>query len=475
MSQQRAPLLEVLVAYAHGAPNRLHVPGHKGGRWADPDWLQHASSLLPLDLTEVPGMDDLFAPEGCIAQAQDLAASLFGAAASFFLVGGTTAGIEALVLATSPGREVLVPRHAHRSLLSGLILADSLPVWLPVEHDPVLGIPLAINVDTAAAALHAHPNAAALWLVRPTYEGLAQTLAPLVALAQQAGIPLLVDEAHGGHLAFNRAMPVPALQEGATAVVQSLHKTCGSLTQSSILHVAEGFPLLDRLRDCLRLTQSSSPSYWLMASLDAARRQLAVHGEPQWAAAVELAAVVREQLNSLPHVHCPDSTWAMSRGLSLDPTRLLIDVGERGLTGHEAAQHLQHAGVVVELAGYRHLVGILTPGDGPAQVDRLVHAVAELPHTAGRSGPVPALPPIPKMVLRPRQAFFVEREYLSLDEARGRIAAEWIAPYPPGIPVIMPGEVFSPDIVEYLHAARARGWHIQGGQADASYVAVIKE
>lgn len=472
MDQRRAPLLAALEAYAEQNPARFHVPGHKGGRWVDEAWRSVAAGMLPWDLTEVPGLDDLFAPDGPIAEAQALAAALAGAAASFFLVGGTTAGIEALMLATAAGRQVLVPRNAHRSVLSGLILADSDPVWIPAAHDPELGISLTLSPADVAAACRQHPTAAALWVTCPTYEGLAQPLRPL---AEAAGLPLIVDEAHGAHFPFAASMPTPALRQGAMAVVQSLHKTGGSATQSSLLHLAAGFPAQNALRDCLRLVQSSSPSYWLMASLDAARRNLGLRGAADWAQAVALAEAARAALGQLPGIVCPDMAWAEERGCKLDPTRLLIDVGHRGLTGHQGANLLRQHGVGVELAGYRHVLAIVTPGDDQASIQALIQAVAALPAGRAKLPPVPAFPALPQVACRPRQAFFAPREYIPLAAAPGRVAAEWVAPYPPGIPIIVPGEIWTHDAAHYLTMVRAHGWHVQGGQDDAAYVAVLKE
>lgn len=462
LDQRRTPLFTAMQRYLRRQPAVFHVPGHKQGRAAPPAlrrWL--GAGALQLDLTEAPGLDDLHAPSGVIAEAQALAAAAFGAARSFFLVGGTTAGIHAMLLAAlRPGEAVLVPRHAHRSVHGGLILAGARPVWLPPAYDPDLAIPLGVPPEAVAQALDRHPEARALVVVHPTYHGIPAAIHPLVQLAHDRGLPVLVDEAHGAHFAFHPDLPPSALAAGADAVAQSLHKTGGSLTQSSLLHLGYGCRLdPDRVQAALRLVQSTSPSYLLMASLDLARRELALRGRRLWDRALALAAAAREALARVPGVRVVDYP-------GMDPTRLILDVRGRGLTGYEAAEQLWRQGVAVELAGHGYLLAILSPGDGRESLGRLVAAVRRLRPSRRRKagagvGP-PGLPPWPEVVLTPREAALGRQEAVPLSRSEGRIAAELVAPYPPGIPVLAPGERITPAVLAYLEECLRTGQHLQG-------------
>lgn len=445
----------------------MHVPGHKMGR-AAPDAWRHflGDQALSIDLTEAPGLDDLHAPEGAIAEAQALAAEAFGAERSFFLVGGTTAGLHGLILAAcQPGEAVAVPRHAHRSILGAMILAEVRPHWVRVAFDPELGV--ATHLDSASLA-GALPGASAALLVHPTYYGIASRLTEEIAQIHRQGIPALVDEAHGSHFGLHPALPPSALSLGADGVVQSIHKTGGSLTQSSLCHLGRGGRLAEsRLREMLRLVQSTSPSYLLMASLDLARRELALTGAAAWERAVELALAARHQLEGLRGIRVHPSD---------DPTKLLIDVRGRKITGFQAADHLwEQAGVAVEASGLTYILAVLSPGDSPESIAELVRAVDALP-TGDRAPALPPEPPWPEVVLSPREAYLGPKDALPLRQAVGRIAAELVAPYPPGIPVVAPGERLTADVVAYLEQAVAAGYHLQGpADPHLHSIQVVKE
>jgi arginine decarboxylase len=449
--QRRAPLFEALLHYVNKVKAPLHMPGHKLGRAAPEAWRELLGPALTLDLTEAPGLDDLHAPEGVIAEAQDLAAEAFGAERSFFLVGGTTAGLHALILAAcQPGDSLAVPRHAHRSILGAMILAGVRPSWVRVMFHEELDIATHLDSESLDAAL---ASARAAVLVNPTYYGVATRLSTELNRIRHAGIPSLVDEAHGSHFCFHPDLPPSALSLGADGVVQSTHKTGGSLTQSSMCHLGRSHRLDEaRVRSMLRLVQSTSPSYLLMASLDLARRDLALHGQANWERALTLAQGARTRLAALRgiRVHAND-----------DPTKILIDVTGRGLTGFQAAEHLWAQGVAVESSGLGYVLALLTPGDSADTVEYLVGAVADLPQGPG-APPRPPEPPWPEVAMSPREAYLGPRESVPLQAASGRIAAEPVAPYPPGIPVVAPGERLTPDVVAYLRDAADAGHHLQG-------------
>lgn len=465
--QDRAPLFEALRAYAARVRAPLHVPGHKMGRGAPPAWRDFLGpNALAIDQTEAPGLDDLHAPEGVIAEAQRLAAQAFGAWRSYFLVGGTTAGLHALILAACrPGEAIAVPRHAHRSVLGALILAGLRPRWVRVAFDPELGIATGPLLPSLEEAL---PGSAAAVLVHPTYYGIAGDTAGAIDRIRRAGLPVLVDEAHGAHFPFHPALPPSALELGADGVVQSLHKTGGSLTQSSLCHLGHGSRIRpERLQEMLRLVQSTSPSYLLMASLDVARRELALAGRANWERALELAHEARRRIDGLPGLRVRPTD---------DPTKLLIDVRGRGLSGFRAAEWLwSEAGVAVEAAGLTYLLAVLSPGDAREQIDALVGGLARLPAEGGIP-PLPPEPPWPEVVLAPREAYLARKEAVPLSRAAGRIAAELVAPYPPGIPVVAPGERLTADVLDYLRHAVRSGWHLQGpADPQLSTIQVVEE
>lgn len=455
LDQARAPLFEALCDYAGRVKAPLHVPGHKLGRGAPEAWRQFLGErALSIDLTEVPGLDDLHAPEGVIAEAQALAAEAFGAKDSFFLVGGSTAGLQALILtACEPGDRIAVPRHAHRSILGGLILSGATPVWVRSRFHPELDLAVGLDPASLEATL---PGVAAALFVHPTYYGMTGPLGEQIRLAHAHGAAALVDEAHGAHFAFYPGLPPSALSQGADGTVQSVHKTGGSLTQSSLCHRGHHSRLsASRLREMLRLVQSTSPSYLLMASLDLARRDLFTHGHLRWEQTLELAGRLHQQLGALPGVRVEPVD---------DPTKLVIDLRGRGYTGFAAAERLWSRGVAVETAGQGYLLAVLTPGDGPEQAAHLLQAVGDLPPGPG-APPAPPEPPWPEPVLSPREAYLGPKQTVPLDEAVGRIAAELIAPYPPGIAAVAPGERLTGDVVSYLRHV-ARGSHHLQGPAD---------
>jgi arginine decarboxylase len=449
--QECAPLFEALLAYTHRVRAPMHIPGHKLGRAAPPAWREFLGQALSIDLTEAPGLDDLHAPEGVIAEAQILAAEAFGALRSFFLVGGTTAGLHALVLAACrPGETIAVPRNAHRSVLGALVLAGARPAWVRVRFHEELDVATHLDTDSLAQAIN---GAVAALLVHPTYYGVTGNLSGAIDTVHGQGKPVLVDEAHGSHFHFHPGLPPSALDLGADGVVQSIHKTGGSLTQSSICHLGRACRLDGaRVAAMLRLVQSTSPSYLLMASLDLARRELFLHGQSLWDWALERAQEARSRLEAIPGVRIHHAD---------DPTKVLIDLRRRGLTGFQVADLLWQQGVAVESAGLGYALAVITPGDTAESIGALVGAVASLPEGPGVP-PAPLEPPWPEVVLPPRDAYLGLKDSVPLAAAEGRIAAELVAPYPPGIPVVAPGERLTRDVVAYLQHAVAVGHHLQG-------------
>lgn len=462
--QNKAPLYDALCLHTGEAAARLHVPGHRQGA-ALPAALKgrDGRALYELDLTELPGLDDLHRPIGAIAGAESLAARAFGAWRTFFLVNGSTAGIHALLTALG-GKKVLAPRDAHRSVIGGLVLSGAEPVYVWPGIVPGFGIPAGFDTARYDQALAEHPDAAAVLAVYPNYYGVAGDLAGLARLCRDAGKPLLVDEAHGAHLRFHEGLPADAMTAGADASVQSTHKFGGSLTQSSMLHLA-GPGYEKAVAGALSLLQTTSPSYILMASLDLARRQMALEGEKLLQRALDLARYLRGRLEKIKGIAVL-ADRDLPRGQSPDNTKLVISFRNLRLTGYQAAEILtKRHRVFVEMADRDNLVACVTIGATREDCDSLAAALKELARregAGGNDGPPPELPAAARQAMLPRAAWYAASEAVPLAEAAGRISAETAAVHPPGIPVLIPGEEITGDVLDYLEAARRLGLTCHG-------------
>ncbi len=470
------PLLGALLAYAAERPARFHMPAHQGGRGApSPLVAALGPRAISLDVTGVEGLDDLHQPDGPIAAAERRAAALFGADRTFFLINGTTAGVQAMLLAAAgPGERVAVPRNAHKSIVAALILSGAEPVFLLPALDTDLGIPLGVPARQLAGALARGCRAALV--VSPTYHGLCSDLSSLAALAHAAGAPLLVDEAHGAHFGFHPHLPPAALDQGADACAQGAHKVLGSLTQASLLHVRGSRLPPERVHEFLRVLQSTSASYLLLASLEAACWQMGRDGRERLARTLALAAEARDRLSRIPGLRVPGGDLADRPGVAAwDPTRILVLVDELGLTGRQAELWLRaRHGVQAELSDLRSLLFLFTPGTAAADAERLVVALADLArHASALRDPIrqrllreaaalPPLPPPPPAVATPREAFFAHRRRVPLEAARGRVSAEVVTCYPPGIPILWPGERVTEEALAYLSLLRRAGFHFSG-------------
>lgn len=472
MDAPRIPLLQAILSHLRRSPQAYHVPGHKLGRGLPGElgsWLGAAGRL---DLTEVPGLDDLHAPEAAIRDAQQLAAAAFGAEETFYLINGSTAGNMAMVMAAvRPGEKILVPRNLHKSVLNGLVLADAVPVFLQPDIEPDFGIATAMSVATVRDAIHQHPDARAVLVTSPTYHGICSDLAAIAEVVHAAGMVLLVDEAHGAHFAFHEQLPQTAMAAGADAAVQSTHKMLGSLTQTSMLHV-QG-PRLDRvrLRKRLQALQSTSPSYLLLASLDAARHQMVTAGRERLQQALDALHVGAERLDALPGLRRLQTV----AGSPLDPFKWTIDVTGLGYTGPEVYEHLHQSGYTLELSDPRNVLAVFSYADGARQVDRLVEAFARLEPTAPVAKKAAVYTTAFSQTERPlslRDAWERQATAVPLTEAVGRVAAEMVIPYPPGIPLVMPGELWTAELVAQVQELIRAGIRFQGTE-DARVATVL--
>ncbi|MEG4963903.1 MULTISPECIES: aminotransferase class I/II-fold pyridoxal phosphate-dependent enzyme [unclassified Microcoleus] len=501
-SQQQTPLLDALRDRTNHPHAPFYAPGHKRGQGISQPLIDlFGAAVFRSDLPELPELDNLFNPEGAIAEAQDLAAAAFGAQSTRFLANGSTCGIIAAILATcGPGDKIILPRNIHSSAISGLILSGSIPIFVNPEYNPDWDIANSITPEATASALEQHPDAKAVMIVYPTYHGVCGDLRAIAQITHQYNIPLLVDEAHGAHFNFHPNLPEPALSAGADLTVQSIHKTLGAMTQASMLHVKGDRIDIQKLNRALQLVQSTSPSYLLLASLDAARQQIALHGKELMAQTLQLAEKARSRISQIPGLSVlePLNTPGFA---ALDRTRLTVKVSDLGITGF-AADEILHSelAVTAELPMPQHLTFIISLGNTESDIDSLVKACTLLeerrkkeegssatdsvtdvtdvrkkeevrkkkserrsPMSDGRFAHSPTLPLSPSPpLLSPREAFFFPAETVPADKAVDRLSAELICPYPPGIPVLMPGEIITPEAVDYLQQILAAGGKITG-------------
>ena len=417
--------------------------------------------MFTADLTELTNLDNLFTPQGVIQAAQQLAAEAFGASQTWFLVNGSTCGIAAAILATcSPGDKIILPRNVHSSAIAGLILSGATPIFINPEYDPVLDIAHSITPQALTAALEKHPDVKSVLVVYPTYYGVCGDLPAIAQITHKYNIPLLVDEAHGAHFAFHPQLPTPALAAGADLTIQSIHKVLGAMTQASMLHIQGHRINHHRINKALQILQSTSPSYILLASLDAARQQMALHGQALMSHTLQLADTARSKISTIPGL-------SLLQMPNLDPTRLTVTVSALGLTGFAAEEILdEKLGVTAELASWQHLTFIITFGNTSSDIEQLIQGLITLA-TSKTINKSPTQKPLAiwddnLTVVSPRQAFFAVTETLPLPETSDRICAEIVCPYPPGIPVLMPGELITSSALEYLQQIQSLGGFISG-------------
>jgi lysine decarboxylase len=476
--QPTAPYLDAIISYGSRGSVRFHVPGHKGGPGADPG-LHSAlgDRALALDIPQDTEGIDLGPSPTPYEKAERLAAEAYGAAQTWFLTNGATQGNHALCLAlATPGTHVLVQRNSHTSMIDGLVLSGGHASFVAPEYDDELGMAHGVTPEALADALARVDDPRAAFIVSPTYYGMAADVEACAQVAHAAGAALIVDNAWGSHFGFHPAVPQSPLALGADAMLASTHKIVGSLTQSAMLHVAgTGRVDASAVARAVRLVRSTSPSSLLLASLDSARRQLSVHGEALLSRTLDAAARTRDAIAQVPGCDVIDREFVGRRGIAgWDPLRIVIDVRGTGCTGYEVAAALRAAyDIHVELATHATLVLVLGLAQPPEPLERFAHDFAETVRRIARPG-APAPVARPPAVLEHetavplREAFLGAAEAVPVDEAVGRISAESIAGYPPGVPSLLPGERVTPAAVAYLRELTGAGARLHGA-ADPSF------
>src|SRR5512134_414905 len=482
--QFRTPLFDAMVNLAESRKVSFHTPGHKSGKGISTRFRKFVGPrIFSIDLTTLDEVDSLQNPTGVIKEAQELAARAAGADRSYFLVNGTTVGNHAMIASsTGPGDKVLIARNCHRSVLTGLIMSGAQPVFFQPAFDRDLKLTLNVTFETVKAAIDANPGARALLITSPNYYGLCADTERIIPYAREKGLIVLVDEAHGPHLKFNPKLPKCALEAGADLCVQSTHKIVGGMTQASMLHARAERVNIDDVTNTLKLLQTTSPSYILMASLDLARMQMATEGRKLLNRTIKLAEEARAEINKISGVTCFTKERAKAAGMAdMDVTKLTITVSDLGLSGYSVSQMLNlRFGIQVEMADPFHVLVIVSIGDRQDDLHRLVEALKVISAETGLQGALLPLdrvhPPVlnNRFAMTPRDAFYSETELVGIDQAAGRVSAEIVTVYPPGIPLLVPGEEISKDSIDYLRNMAGLGAIIDGLNENNSLVRVVK-
>ena len=472
-AQRVAPYLDAIRDYAARDPARLHIPGHKGGPGADAELIAViGAAALRHDIPALTWGVDVGPTPTPFDRAQQLAAAAWGAARTWFLVNGASQGNLAAGLALAhSGDEVVLQRNGHSSTIDALVLSGLRPTFVAPEVDEELGIAHCVLPRKLDQALSATPRATAAWIVTPTYFGAVADVRGLVEVAHSHGVPLIVDEAWGAHMAFHEDLPEHALAAGADLVISSTHKIVGSLTQSAMLHLGEGEWIDAKVVDrCVTLTESTSPNSLLLASLDAARRLAATHGHELIAETLAAVAVARTQIREIPGLDVLDERFVGRAGVfAYDPLRLAVDVRGLAVDGYELATLLREAGDInLELAGQNVVVGVFgLGGDATPLAERFVAALRRVAERVGldagtAAGSFAPPPPWGELVMTPREAFLGTQEVIPAAQAVGRVAAESLATYPPGIPNVLPGERLTAATLNYIARTLELGGSVRG-------------
>ncbi|MBL1209514.1 aminotransferase class I/II-fold pyridoxal phosphate-dependent enzyme [Geminocystis sp. GBBB08] len=468
-SQEKTPLLTKLQELALKQDAPFYTPGHKKGKGISQSLKKlMGEKVFCADLPELPELDNLFAPEGVIKEAQTLAAAAFGAKQTWFLVNGSTSGIIASILATcGEGDKIILPRNVHQSTIFGLILAGAIPIFINPQYNSDFDLCYTLSPSQIAHALETHSHIKAVMVVSPTYHGICANLTEIAYLTNHFSIPLLIDEAHGGHFSFHPQLPISALQAGADIAIQSTHKTLGAMTQASMLHLQGNLVNPHRINQALQLVQSSSPNYLLLASLDGARQQMAIQGKKLLTNTLNLAITAKKYISQLNYLPLLELVKPLDTFADLDITRLTINVSKLGITGYEADEILhQQFGVTCELPSLKNLTFIISIGNKFQDIEKLIKSLQALKKYQKQSQDNNnfTLSSLPNSSLKitPREAFWAEKKVVSKDLAINHISGENICPYPPGIPLIMAGEIITKEALEYAQKVINSGGIITG-------------
>lgn len=480
MQQDQAPLYEALEAVRNARLVPLDVPGHKRGRGNKALTEFLGEQCLSVDVNSMKPLDNLCHPISVIKEAESLAAEAFGAAAAFFMVGGTTSAVQAMLLSTlKTGEKVILPRNVHQSVINSLVLCGAIPVYVSPQTDKRLGIALGMAVADIKDAIAENPSAKAILINNPTYYGVCSDVAQITKLAHAHGMRVLVDEAHGTHFYFGKAMPVTAMAAGADMAAVSLHKSGGSLTQSSML-LCGGNINADYVRQVINLTQTTSASYLLLASLDISRRNLAMNGIEIFEKVKRFAQYARDEINQIGDYYAFSSELINGDSVfDFDVTKLSVNTLDIGLAGIEVYDILRDQyDIQAEFGDLGNFLAYLSVGDKNKHIERLISALCDIRrrYKRERSGLMETEYLKPEVVTTPQKAFYAAKRSVRLESCAGGICGEFVMSYPPGIPILAPGERVTPALIEYIRYARQKGCMLTGPESmDVSRLNILEE
>lgn len=467
-SQSDAPIFEALKNHRLNRVVPFDVPGHKGGRGNREltDFL--GLNCLKVDVNSMKPLDNLSHPVSVIKDAQSLAADAFGANEAFFMVNGTTAAVQAMIMSVcKAGEKIIMPRNVHRSAINALVVCGAIPVYINPGVNKRLGIPLGMTVADVARAMEENPEAKAVLINNPTYYGICSDLKQIVTLAHRREMLVLVDEAHGTHFYFGENMPVSAMKAGADMAAVSMHKTGGSLTQSSVLLCGKSVNA-NYVRQVINLTQTTSSSYLLLSSLDIARKNLSLHGKEMFRKTVEFASYARDEINKLGGYYAfADELIDSEAVFDFDSTKLSVNTIEIGLAGIEVYDILRDDyGIQIEFGDIGNILAIISAGDRALEIERLISALSEIKrlYSKDKAGMFDHEYINPVVALAPQKAFYSDRRTVPVEKSSGKISGEFVMCYPPGIPILAPGEMITDEILNYILYAKEKGCFLTGPQ-----------
>ena len=465
--QSRAPIFEALERYKSMRIVPFDVPGHKRGK-GNPELTKFlGEKCLTVDVNSMKPLDNLCHPVSVIKEAEELAARAFGAQHAFFMVNGTTSAVQSMIMSVCKrGDKIIMPRNVHRSAINALIISGAVPVYVNPSINKQLGIPLGMSVADVKKAIEQNPDAKAVLVNNPTYYGICSDLRTITKLAHQHGMKVLVDEAHGTHFYFGENLPVSAMAAGADMAAVSMHKTGGSLTQSSFL--LSNHPDLHQgyIRQIINLTQTTSGSYLLLSSLDLSRRNLALHGKEIFARVKELAQYAREEINKLGGFDAFSSELINGDAIfDLDTTKLSVHTRDIGLSGIEVYDLLRDEyDIQIEFGDIGNILAIISVGDNMFVMERLISAMAEIKriYQKDKAGMYDHEYINPEVVMTPQEAFYAAKRAMPIEQSAGQICSEFVMCYPPGIPILAPGERITQEILDYIAYAKEKGCFLTG-------------
>ncbi|MBR4557494.1 MAG: aminotransferase class I/II-fold pyridoxal phosphate-dependent enzyme [Clostridiales bacterium] len=478
LDQTRAPIYEALERFREMRVVPFDVPGHKHGK-GNPELTAFLGEKgVGVDVNSMKPLDNLCHPISVIRDAELLAADAFGASHAFLMVGGTTSSVQSMVLSCCKhGDKIILPRNVHRSVINSLVLCGAIPVYVNPEVDVRLGISLGMSRDQVKKAIEENPDAVAVLVNNPTYYGICSDIRAIVKMAHDAGMLCLADEAHGTHFYFGESMPLSAMRAGADMAAVSMHKSGGSLTQSSLLLIGEN--VSERhVRQIINLTQTTSGSYLLMSSLDISRRNLALRGKEVFRKVIEMAEYAREEINAIGGYYAYGREMINGDSIfDFDPTKLSVHTRDIGLAGIEVYDILRDEyDIQIEFGDIGNILAYLSIGDRMQELERLVSALAEI-RRRYKKDPAGLLSQEyidPEVVCSPQSAFYSNKKSIPIKESAGYVCSEFVMCYPPGIPILAPGERITEGILEYIEYAKAKGCSMTGPEdPDINYINVL--